>query len=151
MRDVFASGRRPLEGEELEIAVTVRLRRQRRLAEEPLLRMHAVVDESTLRRPVLSGAARAQQLDRIVELARLPNVTVQVVPESIRAYPGQFGNVIVASFPDAEESDIAYVEHIFGSIHVEKEAEVAIARLSFEDLADRALDAADSITLIRRL
>jgi hypothetical protein len=151
MREVFASARRPLEGQDLANAVAIRLRRQLRLAEEPLLSLHAIVDESTLRRPVLPSSERGEQLARIVEVARLPNVTVQVVPESIGVYPGLFGNVIVASFPDVEEADVAYVEYMFGSIHVEKEAEVSIARLAFNDLADRALDAQDSIALIERL
>jgi hypothetical protein len=46
------------------------------------------------------------------------------------------------------------VERIFGSVHVEKEAEVSAARPAFADLADladRALDQEDSIALIERL
>jgi transcriptional regulator with XRE-family HTH domain len=57
MREVFTSARRPLEGEALENAVAIRLRRQRRLVEEPLLSLHAIVEESTLRRQVCIGEA----------------------------------------------------------------------------------------------
>lgn len=151
MREVFASGRSPLTGRSLENAVTIRLRRQRRLLEDPLLILHAIIDESALRRPVCTGQAHREQLRVIAERARLPNVTVQVVPESHGAYPGQNGAVIVASFPDPAEHDVAYVEHILGSVLVEKEAEVAIARQVLDDLSERAFDPDDSILLINNL
>jgi transcriptional regulator with XRE-family HTH domain len=147
MREVFAAARLPMKPNE----VAVRLRRQLRLTDDPILNYHAIIDEHALRRPVLGRAEREEQLAHLVDRARLPNVTVQVVPEDIGAYPGQFGNLIVASFEDSEEPDIAYVEHIFGSVHVEKAAEVSAARLAFKDFADRALDAEDSIALIERL
>ncbi|WP_116044191.1 helix-turn-helix domain-containing protein [Amycolatopsis palatopharyngis] len=131
--------------------VTIRLRRQRRLLEDPLLTLHAIIDESALRRPVCTGQAHREQLRVIAERASLPNVTVQVVPESHGAYPGQNGAVIVASFPDPAEHDVAYVEHILGSVLVEKEAEVAIARQVLDDLSERAFDPDDSILLIKNL
>jgi transcriptional regulator with XRE-family HTH domain len=151
MREVFAGARRQMKGRDLENAVTVRLRRQLRLVEDPVVQLHAIVDEGALRRAVLAGAEHRAQLHHLVEQASLPNVTLQVVSESIGAYPGQYGNLIVASFPDDEEPDVAYVEHIFGSVHVEKEAEVSAARMAFKDLADRALDHDDSTALIERL
>lgn len=151
MREVFAAARVPMKPKVLENEVTVRLRRQLRLTEEPLLKYHAIIDEHALRRPILGRTEHKEQMRHLVERAQLSNVRLQVVPEDIGAYPGQFGNLIVASFEDSEEPDIAYVEHIFGSIHVEKEAEVSAARLAFKDFADRALDEEDSIALIERL
>jgi transcriptional regulator with XRE-family HTH domain len=151
MREVFASDRRPLVGQKLENAVAVRLRRQLRLVEDPVLQLHAIVDESALRRAVLGGVEHREQLRHLMNQASLSNVTFQVVPESNGAYSGQNGNLTIATFPDDEEPDVAYVEHIFGSVHVEKEAEVSAARMAFKDLADRALDHDDSIALIERL
>jgi len=151
MREVFAAGRKQLKPKVLENEVAVRLRRQLRLTEEPTLKYHAIIDEHALRKPVLGRADQEEQLRHLVGRARLPNVTLQVVPEDVGAYDGQNGNLIIASFEDAEEPDVAYVEHIFGSIHVEKEGEVSAAKLAFKDFADRALDEEDSIALIERL
>ena len=50
-----------------------------------------------------------------------------------------------------DEPDIAYVEHGFGSLQVERAAEVDAAGLAFRHLADVALDQDDSITLIKRV
>jgi hypothetical protein len=49
-------------------AVVVRLRRQQRLVEEPLLSLHAIVDKAALRREGCIGDARREQLRRIVAL-----------------------------------------------------------------------------------
>jgi transcriptional regulator with XRE-family HTH domain len=151
MREVFAAGRKQLKPKVLENQVTVRLLRQLRLTDEPILKFHAIIDEYALRKPILGQVDRQEQLRHLVERAQLPNVTLQIVPEDVGAYDGQNGNLIIASFDDSEEPDIAYVEHIFGSVHVEKEAEVSAAKLAFKDFADRALDAEDSIALIERL
>lgn len=151
MREVFAAARVPMKPKVLENEVAVRLRRQLRLTVEPVLQYHAIIDEYALRKPILGRVEREEQLRHLVERARLPNVTLQVVPEDVGAYDGQNGNLIIASFDDPAEQDLAYVEHIFGSVHVEKEGEVSAAKLAFKDFADRALDAEDSIALIERL
>ncbi|MFD9892218.1 DUF5753 domain-containing protein [Amycolatopsis sp. NPDC059027] len=151
MREVFAGGRRPLKGKKLENEVAVRLRRQLRLTEEPILGYHAILDEYALRRPVLAGDERSEQLARLIECAEMPNVRLQIVPEDVGAYDGQNGNVFIASFDDTEEPDVAYAEHIFGAMHYEKESDVSAAKMAFEDFADRALDEEDSIAFIKRL
>jgi transcriptional regulator with XRE-family HTH domain len=151
VREVYAGARRSMKPKVLENQVTVRLLRQLRLTDEPVLTYHVIIDESALRRPILFGDARDEQLRAIVERAALPNVTIQVVPEGVGAYDGQFGNVVVASFDDPAEPDVAYIEHMLGSVHLEKKEEVSAAKLAFKDFADRALDPEDSIALIERL
>lgn len=151
MREVFVGGRAALKPKVLENYVKVRLRRQLRLTEEPVLTYHVIIDECALRRPILSGEARQEQLRAIVGRAALPNVTIQVVPEEVGAYDGQFGNLIVASFDDPAEADVAYIEHMLGSVHLEKKDDVSAAKLALKDFADRALDEEDSIALIERL
>ncbi|MQA09554.1 MAG: helix-turn-helix domain-containing protein [Pseudonocardiaceae bacterium] len=147
-----ASGtREPPKARALENQVAVRLRRQRRLIEEPLLQFHTIMDESVLWRPVLTGAEQRAQLQHIVERARLHTVKVQVIPLSIGGHDGRDGNFSVLSFPDPHEPDIAYVEQAFASFHIEEEPKVRAARLAFEYLADLALDEQDSIALIERL
>ena len=135
----------------LENEVTVRLLRQLRLTDAPVLSYHVIIDEGALRRPILAGDARDEQLRAIVERAALPNVTIQVVPEEVGAYDGQVGNVVVASFDDPAEGHVAYIEHMLGSVHLEKKDDVSAAKLALKDFADRALDEEDSIALIERL
>jgi len=147
MREAFGSAREPLEGEQLESQVAVRLRRQRRLTEEPLLHLHAVIDESALHRP----ACDWEQLGSIIQQAALPNVTVQVIPYDAGIHDGLYSNFCVLSFPHAAEPDLAFVEYGFGSLQIEKKPEVAAATMMFEHLADLALDEPDSLALLRRV
>ena len=46
---------------------------------------------------------------------------------------------------------MAYVEHTLGALSLDKEADVARARLSFERVLSDALDPAESLALVRRL
>jgi transcriptional regulator with XRE-family HTH domain len=82
---------------EVDQLVQVRLRRQQLFlhAEEPL-RLLAVVDESVLHRVVGSKEVMRHQLETLIELSRLPNVTIQVFPFDAGAHEGMIGtfNVI---------------------------------------------------------
>ena len=147
MRAIFAATRTPLQGKALENEVAVRLRRQRRLVENPTLSLHAVVDESVLRRPMCD----IRQLGQIMELSTLPNLRFQVVPQDLGCHDGLTGNFVVLSFPGKEEADLAYVEYGFGALQVEKDHEVRAAKLLFDHLSGRALNEQDSLALIKRV
>ncbi|MFJ7210640.1 helix-turn-helix domain-containing protein [Amycolatopsis sp. NPDC098790] len=151
MRAAFAGARDPLTGRRLENAVAVRLRRQTRLTDDPPLQLHAIIDESALRRPDLLPDEQCAQLEHIIDCAELPNVTVQVVPIYHGLHPGRDGSFTVLSYPRLAEPDIAYLEHGFGSLQFEKAKDVNAARLVFRHLADLAYDEPDSIRLIRQV
>jgi DNA-binding XRE family transcriptional regulator len=136
MRATFAAARQPFVGKRLETEVAVRLRRRQRLYEDPRLTLHVIIDETALRREPCDG----EQRRHIVELAALPNVTVQVIPHSVGSHDGLASNFSLVSFPDPHEPDLAYVEYGFGSLQIEKDVEVSAARLLFDHLASRALD-----------
>ncbi|WP_216212619.1 helix-turn-helix domain-containing protein [Amycolatopsis aidingensis] len=139
------------EQERADNDVAVRLHRQRRLTEEPTLRLHAILDETVLRRPVLPPAEQRAQLEHLIAVTALPTVTVQVIPLAFGAHNGRSGTFVILSYPDPKDPDIAYLEHGFGAWQTEKESQVRAARLAFEHLADLALDEPDSIALIRRV
>ncbi|MFE0028416.1 helix-turn-helix domain-containing protein [Amycolatopsis sp. NPDC059021] len=147
MRTIFESARVPYEGERLENEIAVRLRRQLRLTNEPVLRVHAIVDETALRRKCCDRT----QLLKLVEMSDLPSVRLQVIPQTVDAHSGMYGNFILTGFPDPAEPDLCYVEYGFGSLQIEDEHEVYAAKLMFDYLADLALDEQDSRTLIERM
>jgi hypothetical protein len=91
------------------------------------------------------------QLNRLVEAAALSTVTLQVLPASVGAHPSIGGSFIILSFADFGEPDIAYVEHPLGAVHIEKENEVAEAKVLFDHLRSEALSPADSLVLIKEV
>ena len=67
------------------------------------------------------------------------------------AQPPQASGFMVLSFGDLGEPDIAYVEHALGAVHLEKEPEVRLARLKFDQLRTRALAPTESREFIQQV
>ncbi|GAA1967257.1 helix-turn-helix transcriptional regulator [Amycolatopsis minnesotensis] len=147
MRATYAAARHPWRGKRLETEVEVRLRRTKRLHADPVLDLHAVLEESVVRRPTCDRA----QLEHILSTAVLPNVTLQVLPQAVGSHDGLYSSFLVVDFPEADEASIAYLEYGFGTLEMEREEQVRLARLTFEHLAGLALDEARSVELIKQV
>ena len=79
-RAVTSLGNRTAPAEEIDRRVSVRLNRQSALTSPDPPQVWSVVDEAVLRRPVGGREVMRAQLAHVVEVASLPQVTVQVVP-----------------------------------------------------------------------
>jgi transcriptional regulator with XRE-family HTH domain len=138
--------------EQLDNEVAARLYRQQRLssADSPL-ELVAVVDESVLHRPVGGPDGLREQLDHMVALAGLDNVTLHVLPTAVGAHAALASGFSILHFGELDEPDMAYIEHTVGALMLDKDGEVARARLAFERVQSDALDPAESLELVRRL
>lgn len=67
----------------VDALVDVRLARQAVLRADPPLELSAVLDEAVLRRQIGGPGVMAAQLRHLVEVARLPQVRLQVLPFSV--------------------------------------------------------------------
>jgi hypothetical protein len=138
--------------EQLNKEVAARMYRQHRFgsAENPL-ELVTVIDEAALYRPVGGGDVLREQLDHMATLAELDTVTLHVLPTGIGAHAAVASGFSILSFGELDEPDMAYVEHALGAVSLDKAADVARARLTFERLLSDALDPAASLALVRRL
>ena len=129
----------------------------RRLREEtPLyynepLDFFAVIDESVLTRIIGGEDVMAGQLQRLIERAQLPNVTVRILPMDAGAHPFLGGPAALLEFYESTHMDVVYLEGIAGDYYAEQPSEVARYRQDFERLSARALDDRMSIKLIESL
>jgi transcriptional regulator with XRE-family HTH domain len=138
--------------EQLDNEVAARMHRQRRLSsDENPLALLAVVEESVLHRPVGGPEVMREQLRHMAALAELDSVTLHVLPTAIGAHAALASGFIILGFGELGEPDMAYVEHSLGALNLDKDGDVARARLTFERVLSDALDPAESLTLIRRL
>jgi hypothetical protein len=138
--------------EQLDNEVAARVHRQRRLwSDENPLDLLAVVDESVLYRPVGGPDVMREQLQHMAALAELDSVTLRVLPTAIGAHAALASGFLILSFGELGEPDMAYVEHSLGALNLDKDGDVARARLTFERVLSDALDPAESLALIRRL
>jgi transcriptional regulator with XRE-family HTH domain len=127
----------------------LRLARQRRLTEWPQLRFHAIVEETLLRRVVGDEEVLREQLEHIGQLARLENVTVQVIPERVGSHPGLLGGFSILTFDDPEHRpDVGYVQFIGGQVFLQAEQEVARCHDLFRYLSTVALSKGESMELV---
>ncbi len=151
IRSLYDNTTESFTAQEIELAVEIRRHRQKRLTSptDPIA-VHAILDETVLRRD-LSPRVMREQLTYLVLAAELETVAIQVLPRPIGNHDGLHSNFTLLSFPDDEEADVGYVEHVAGSILIEKEKEVAKCRLTFDDLARRALSQTESVQFMERL
>ncbi|BCB85888.1 hypothetical protein Psuf_032010 [Phytohabitans suffuscus] len=89
--------------DEVERRVRVRLNRQSLLTQDDPIDLWVVLDEAVLSRPIGGDAVMCAQLERLIEAAELPNVTLQVLPFEVGAHAGMDGTFTILTF--SEPSD----------------------------------------------
>jgi transcriptional regulator with XRE-family HTH domain len=124
MRAVMRGARLPEPSEATERRIALRLMRQRLLTRPDPPQLWAVVDEAALRRPVGGRKVIREQLERLIEAAELPNVTLQVLPFGAGAHPAMVGAFSVLRFGDQELPDVVYVEHLTNALYLDRREDV---------------------------
>ncbi|MET9368275.1 helix-turn-helix transcriptional regulator [Streptomyces griseoflavus] len=97
--------------EDLERVLAARMARQAIFERSPAPALSFVEEEAALRRRVGSTMVCRQQLEHLLEVGRLRNVTLQVMPTSSKAHPGLSGRIEILKFADGTavgRSDGAY-------------------------------------------
>lgn len=134
--------------DEVERRVRVRATRQELLTRAEPPEFWTILDEAALRRMMGGSTVMCDQLQHLAQVAKLPNVTVQVLPFTHGGHEAVTGAFAVLRFPDPDP-DIVYVEGFAGDIYLEEEADVRRCSLVFDHLAAAALSPQKSIALIR--
>lgn len=151
IRAVMLSGIIVPSDEELERRVAVRLKRQERITGHGALKLWAVVHEAALRVEVGGREMMREQLLRLIELSWANNITIQAMPFSAGAHPGNDGPFNILGFPDRADCDVVYLQNRRGSLYLEDQADIAAYSEIFDHLRARALGPDDSRVLIQRI
>jgi transcriptional regulator with XRE-family HTH domain len=137
------------DSEATERLVELRMRRQRRLyADEDPLKVHMVIDEAVLHRPVGGAKVMGGQLNRLLTDSQRPNVTLRILPFSIGAHRAVAGSFVVLAFADTDDKDLVYIEGHVGELYLEKEPDVRVYEELFDVLVSQCLTADQSAKLI---
>lgn len=110
--------------EEVERRVELRLRRQAVLTSSPALQLWAVIDEAALHRPLAGPELCRQQLDRLLELDELPNVSLQIATFRGGPHPATSGPFTILRFPVQELLDVVYLEQLNGALYLDRPSDV---------------------------
>jgi transcriptional regulator with XRE-family HTH domain len=139
-----------LSAAEIERRIEAKLTRQAILTRGNPPSFRVVLDEAVLHRMVGGSLIMGVQLERLTEVARLPNVTIQVIPFTLGAHPAVESNFNILEMP-APTPGVVFVEGLVGSIYLERPEDLERYHQIFERLQYIALSPKDTITLIAKI
>jgi transcriptional regulator with XRE-family HTH domain len=134
----------------IEQRVQVRLERQQLLKQPEPPALSAVLDESVLHRLVGGARVMSEQLSHLAEVAKLPNVLVNVISYNSGAHPGLESNFRILEF-EKDIPGIVYTEGLIGSVYLERPEDFDRYRQVFDHLQAIALSEENTIELIENL
>ncbi len=105
---------------EVERRVHFRIKRQAILHRENPPHFWAVIDEAALHRPIGGAKVMREQVEHLLELMTLPNVTLQVMPFRFGGHVGEGGAFTILRFPEPDLPDTVYVEHLTSAHYLDK-------------------------------
>lgn len=132
----------------IENIVDVRMKRQARLIGDKPLKFHAVIWEAALRQMVGGPEVMREQLGRVLDLAKLPNVHVQVLPFRAGAHMSMGGAFNIVSFADDTAIDVVHVDTIASTQWVEDADQGTTYSKFFDQTARLSLSPHTSLKLI---
>jgi transcriptional regulator with XRE-family HTH domain len=134
--------------DEVQRKIAVRVARQERLIDDDPPEYRAVLNEAVIRRVVGGAEVMREQLNHIAAVAKLPHVSIQVLPFSAGVHPAMDGAFRILGFPEPGDPDVVYLENQIGSLYLEEESEIERYTLMFSHLIAKALDPDESQRLI---
>ncbi len=120
--------------EEVDNRVRARMERQERLSGDSPVELWAIMDEAAIRRQVGGAAVMHAQLAHLLDTARRPNVTVQVIPYDVGAHPGMPGSFVYMEFADPIDPDLVYVDTQAGDLFLESDEDLRLYASMFDHL-----------------
>jgi transcriptional regulator with XRE-family HTH domain len=123
-RAVTLLGHRSASPDEIEQRVALRLKRQNLLTRVRAPKIWSIVDEAVLRRPVGGPVVMRAQLHHLIQVAAMPDVTLQVVPFARGGHAGAGGSFTILRFAEQDLPDVVYIEQLTGAGYLEQRADV---------------------------
>ncbi|AVV41741.1 helix-turn-helix transcriptional regulator [Streptomyces sp. ID05-04B] len=146
MRALFDAWLPAYSDEETERMVAARMARRSIFERSPAPALSFVQEEVTLRRPVGGRMVWRRQLERLLELGQLRNVSIQVMPTDCEEHIGTGGLIEVLKFPDG--TAMGRSEGAFGGRPVSEPKQLRILELRYGMIRAQALTPRESRALI---
>lgn len=148
-RALMVTRRPALTEDELDRAVAARMARQAILERTPAPELGFVLEEVGLRRPIGGRPVLRKQLEHLLEVARLRNVDVQVMPTLRADHPGTGGRIQVLKFNDG--TAVGRADNTYDSRPVSDPRQLRILELRYGAIRAEALTAKESSLFIEQV
>jgi transcriptional regulator with XRE-family HTH domain len=150
-RAVTLLGHSAASGTEIERRVRLRMARQVVLTRADPPNLWAVLDEAVLRRPAGSPAVMRGQLEHLLETARQPNVTIQIIPFQAGGHAAAGGSFSVLRFAEPDLPDLVYLEQLTSALYLDKPESVDSYMMVMEQVSMEAATPAASASIIEEI
>ncbi|MFR9798124.1 helix-turn-helix domain-containing protein [Streptomyces sp. MS06] len=148
-RAAFESRQPPYSEEEVERMVAARMARQSIYDRDPAPALSFVLEEAPLRRPLGGTMVWQQQLERLLEVGRLRNVSLQVMPTHRETHPGLDGKIELLKFEDG--TAVGRSDGAFSGRPISDPRHLRILELRYGTIRAQALPPGESLAFIEQL
>ncbi|MGI5196446.1 helix-turn-helix domain-containing protein [Streptomyces sp. CA-288835] len=148
-RTLIEARQPPYSPDDVERMVAARLDRQSVFDRDPAPSLSFVLEEAPLRREVGGTMVWREQLERLLEVGRLRNVTLQVMPTKSDAHPGLDGRIELLKFADG--TAVARSDGAFNGRPVSDLKQLRILELRYGTIRAQALPMRESLAFIEQL
>src|SRR6266568_6622665 len=136
---------------EIDRRVSIRMERQRLLTQPGAPDLWAVLDEAALRRAPDGPKVMLAQLEHLLQIADLPNVTIQVVPFHVGPHAAAGGPFTILRFPEPDLPDLVYLEQLNSALYLDQPDDVTGYLTVMNQLCVQAETPAASKAMLRAL
>ncbi|MGW3728282.1 helix-turn-helix domain-containing protein [Streptomyces sp. NPDC000851] len=148
MRALFGMRQPPHSPETVERGVAGRMARKSIFEREPAPTLSFVQEQVTLERPIGGKMVLRRQLENMLEVAQLRNVTLQVMPTDLEEHAGSSGRIQVLKFADG--TAIGRCAGEFNGRPVENPKDLQILELRYGMIRAQALPPRESLAFIEQ-
>jgi transcriptional regulator with XRE-family HTH domain len=136
---------------EVDRRVALRMRRQDILTRPEPPTLWAVIDEAALRRPIGGERIMRGQIEHLIRISELPNVTVQLLPYSVGGHAAAGGPFTIVRFPESDLPDVVYLEQLTSALYLDKRNDLDQYQAVMNLLSVQAATPQDTTQLLREL
>jgi transcriptional regulator with XRE-family HTH domain len=148
-RALLGAGNPHAATEATERRVALRMRRQELLTRPSPPRVWIVMDETVLRWPVGGSEVMRAQIDHLIAVNSLPQVTLQIMPFKNGPHPAmRAGAFHLFRFRARELPDIVYLNGLVGAVYLDKDDDVLVYREALDRLGAQATPARKTEALL---
>ncbi|MEU9476841.1 helix-turn-helix transcriptional regulator [Streptomyces sp. NPDC048191] len=148
-RAVIGAAQPPYSPDDVERMVSARLARQSIFERSPSPALSFVLEEGVLRRPIGGTMVWRQQLERLLEVGRLHNAVLQVMPMNCDTHSGLDGRIELLKFADG--TAVGRSDGSFNGRAITEPKDLRILELRYGTIRAQALPPRESLALIEQL
>ncbi|MFG3046871.1 helix-turn-helix domain-containing protein [Streptomyces sp. NPDC048241] len=148
-RQVISSAQPPYSPDDVERMVSARVARQSVFERAPAPALSFVLEEAALKRPIGGTMVWRQQLEHVLDIGRLHNVVLQVMPATVTTHSGLDGRIELLKFADG--SAVGRSDGAFNGRPLSDPKHLRILELRYGTIRAQALSPGESLAFIEQL